>query len=94
MGTRASSRVVDAEGRRRDWIAILAIVVVALAASVAGIANQFANDDVLLIEENARVHGLSRLGEIFVSPYWPPPYAQDLYRPLGKLCAGGDFRAV
>jgi hypothetical protein len=85
MGTRASSRVVDAAERRRDWIASLAIVVVALAASVAGIANQFANDDVLLIEENARVHGLSHLGEIFVSPYWPPPYAQDLYRPFALI---------
>ena len=64
---------------------MVAIVVVALAASVAGIANQFANDDVLLIEENRRVHGLAHVVDLFISPYWPPPYAQDLYRPFASL---------
>jgi len=64
---------------------MVAIIGVALAASVAGIANQFANDDVLLIEENQRVHSLSHFAEFFGSPYWPPPYAQDLYRPLASL---------
>lgn len=57
----------------------------ALAASVAGILNSWAFDDVHLVAENARVHDPARWGELLASPFWPPPFSPDLYRPLTSL---------
>ena len=53
--------------------------------SVAGIGNGFVFDDVPQVVENVRIQGLSRVGEILTSPYWPPPYAPELYRPVASL---------
>lgn len=47
-----------------------------------GIGNAFAYDDVKLIQENVRLHSTATWAEIFRSPFWPPPYQPDLYRPL------------
>ena len=60
----------------------LLVVITAIIASIAGIANEFVQDDLRLIQTNARVHGLGALGEILTSPYWPPPWHQELYRPV------------
>ncbi len=68
-----------------DWRAFLAIVGVALAASVAGLANNYAQDDLHLILGNERVQGLGDWYVLLTSPFWPPPYSQDLYRPLTSL---------
>jgi hypothetical protein len=64
---------------------------VALAASIAGIANGFVFDDVPQIVENARVQDLSRVGEIFSSAYWPPPFAPELFRPVASLSAALQY---
>ena len=90
--------------RPSSLIAALAVVAVAVAASVLCLANQFTLDDAGLILGTERLHGLARWKEILTSPYWPPPYAQDLYRPLTSLSlalqyqlGGGDpvlFRVV
>lgn len=90
--------------RPPPYIAALAVVAVAVAASVLCLANQFTLDDAGLILGTERLHGLARWKEILTSPYWPPPYAQDLYRPLTSLMlalqyqlGGGDpglFRVV
>jgi tetratricopeptide (TPR) repeat protein len=87
-----------------DWTAVLAVAGIALAACLPGVANDFAMDDVHLIAEDPRVHGLGALREIFASPYWPAPFNRDLYRPLSTLSfalewvlGGGSpllFRAV
>jgi tetratricopeptide (TPR) repeat protein len=58
---------------------------VALAASLAGIRNQFVQDDVILIAQNTRIHELANWREILTSPFWPAPYSEDLYRPLTAL---------
>lgn len=86
----------------RKPIAVAAAL--ALLVSLPSVVNSFAHDDVLIIVENARVHSLSRLGDIFAAAYWPQPYPQDLYRPLTSLLLalqwflqGGDptvFRIV
>lgn len=68
-----------------DWTAILAVVGVALAASVAGIANNWAQDDLHLIMGNVRIHDLGNWRALLSSPFWPSPYSQDLYRPLTSL---------
>ena len=90
--------------RPSPLIAALAVATVAVAASVLCLANQFTLDDAGLILGTERLHGLSRWKEILTLPYWPPPYAQDLYRPLTSLLlalqyqlGGGDpvlFRVV
>lgn len=58
------------------------VAAIALLVSLPGFNNSFAHDDVLIIFENARLHGLRHLGDIFGAAYWPQPYPQDLYRPL------------
>ena len=90
--------------RPSPLLAALAVAVVAVAASMLCLANQFTFDDAGLILGSERLHGLARWKEILTSPYWPPPYAQDLYRPLTSLMlalqyqlGGGDpvlFRVV
>jgi hypothetical protein len=64
------------------WPTLLLVAGVALAASVSGIRNHYAQDDVALIQEDSRVHSLDSLGQIFRSSYWPPPSVPDLYRPF------------
>jgi hypothetical protein len=71
--------------RPSPLLAALAVAAVAVAASVLCLANQFTLDDAGLILGSDRFHGLSHWKEILTSPYWPPPYAQDLYRPLTSL---------
>ncbi|HEY2164406.1 MAG TPA: hypothetical protein VGH04_10465, partial [Gemmatimonadaceae bacterium] len=41
-------------------------------------------DDIPIIQDNARVHGfdVARIREIFSHAYWPPPFVEQLYRPL------------
>jgi hypothetical protein len=58
---------------------------VAIVSSIAGIGNGFVFDDVPQVAENVRVQGLTRIGEILTLPYWPPPYAPELFRPVASL---------
>jgi hypothetical protein len=75
---------------KRKWILVVALT--ALAASVAGISNQFVQDDPAIIAENTRIHDLGNWREIVRSPYWPPPWAADLYRPLASLLLAVEYR--
>lgn len=67
----------------RSWLA--AVAGVALLAAAAGVLNQFANDDLHIILSNDRLHTLANWRLILGSPYWPPPFSPDLYRPLTSL---------
>jgi len=67
------------------------IILVALVASVAGIMNDFVYDDIPLIRDNARVHGLAHWWAIVANPYWPPPFVEQLYRPLPMLAAAAEY---
>lgn len=67
------------------WAPAAAVAVVALAASLAGLGNAFAYDDIPMIELNPRLHGLGRWREILASPYWPPPWREEHYRPFTSL---------
>ena len=58
----------------------LAIALLAIGASIAGIRNDFVYDDIPLIRDDARVHDLRHLGSLFTHPYWPPPFIEQLYR--------------
>jgi hypothetical protein len=61
------------------------VAVFAIAASVAGIANQLVYDDVSIIEANERLRSLGNWVEIITTSYWPPPFAPELYRPASSL---------
>ncbi len=82
---------------------LAALVFLAIAASISGIANQFAQDDFAIIWKNKAVHDLGHGLRFFAEPYWPKPFTRDLYRPLALLsyavqwAAGGGaliFRVV
>ncbi len=64
------------------WALIAAVVVIAVAASVMGLGNDFVNDDIALIANDARVHDLAHWRDWFTLPYWPAPFSPDLYRPV------------
>jgi tetratricopeptide (TPR) repeat protein len=74
-----------------DRRASLAIVGVAVAGCLTGIANNYAQDDLHLILTNTRVHGLGDWDALLTSPFWPPPFSQDLYRPLTSLLLAVEY---
>ena len=67
------------------WVPGVVIFALALAASLAGITNQFAQDDFGIILKNAAVHDLGHGLRFFAEPYWPPPLPPELYRPMALL---------
>jgi protein O-mannosyl-transferase len=71
---------------RQTRIALWASVVsLAVAASISGIANGFAFDDVPIIVANPRMHSLAHWWQLFAQGYWPPAIGGDLYRPVTML---------
>lgn len=67
------------------WVPLLLVVVAALAATVTGLGNGFAYDDVHVVLRNPAVHQLSDLPARFLETYWPEValgQAGRLYRPL------------
>lgn len=77
--------------RRSPWVGVALVLGVALAASVAGLRNTFVQDDVVLIAENLRIHQLANWWQMVSSPFWPPPWSQDLYRPLTTLLLAVEY---
>lgn len=63
-------------------LARLVIGCLAVAASISGIGNQFAQDDLPIIWTNVPVHSLRSIGRLFRESYWPPPFIPSLYRPF------------
>ncbi len=62
-----------------------AIVLLAVAASITGIRNRFAYDDVRVIYEDTRFHSLLSLWHVLNHTYWLPKYGGSLFRPLSSL---------
>ena len=77
--------------RRTVWLWIGMVIAVALLASLNGLHNQFAQDDLVLIAQNARVHSLANWRELIGAPFWPPPYSPNLYRPLTSLLLALEY---
>jgi 4-amino-4-deoxy-L-arabinose transferase-like glycosyltransferase len=67
------------------------VALVALASSLPGVRNDFVYDDVSLILSNDRVRNLAQWPEILTSSYWPPPFAQELYRPIATLLLAIEY---
>lgn len=66
------------DGRRHRWL----VVAVALAASITGIGNLFAYDDIPILVENPMVTGLHSPWAYLTDSYWGPSRGNALYRPL------------
>ncbi|HEY0673344.1 MAG TPA: tetratricopeptide repeat protein [Longimicrobiales bacterium] len=63
--------------------AISLVLLAAIAVYVNSLWNGFAYDDVFIIQQNERVHQLSDLSRIWLTPYWPAFGSQlGLYRPF------------
>lgn len=58
------------------------IALIAIVASITGLFNGFAFDDVHVIIKNPRLHTLARPGGLFIEPYWRAEMGSMLYRPL------------
>jgi tetratricopeptide (TPR) repeat protein len=73
------------KGAPRPWILPLVIVLLAVAASLSGIKNQWAQDDIPIIWKNDASHHLSGIGWVFTKSDWPPPFIPALYRPFASV---------
>lgn len=73
------------------WRDHIVVALVALTASLAGVLNDFAYDDILVVLHDDRFQSMSRWGEFLTSPYWAAPHAQDLYRPIASLLLAIEY---
>lgn len=74
----------DRQGRPGAW-AMPAIVVLAIAASITGIVNQFTYDDRYIVELNPLMKSFAGWWRTFGASYWPKDWGGDGYRPLTIL---------
>jgi hypothetical protein len=88
----------NAKGRERAASATIVprggaavVCAVAIVASIAGILNAFTQDDLSILVGSARLHGFGALGDILTLPYWPPPAAPDLYRPVASILLAAQY---
>jgi tetratricopeptide (TPR) repeat protein len=72
-------------GKPKPWVWPVAIALLPTAASVSGILNQYAQDDIAIIWKNPAMHDLRGIGQFFVKSFWPPPFIPALYRPLASI---------
>lgn len=79
--------------RRLVW-AHAGIAALAVFASLTGLRNGFALDDLALVADNARAHSLDAWGRVFALPYWPPQYGPSLYRPVVTLAYAVQWTAA
>jgi len=78
----ATRFVPDAADPRSHQGPLLAIVALALLASVTGLANGFAYDDRWIIADNPNAHDLAHWWNAFSQTYWPAMRNAALYRPF------------
>lgn len=67
---------------RHERLALATVALLALAATVTSLGHDFTFDDVYVIRNNARVHALRGIADLFGQTYWPPQLGGDGYRPL------------
>ncbi len=70
---------------RTGWILTGALILLVLASTWTGWANEWAQDDIPIILLNHTAHSLGAAWHGFLQAYWPEPFAPALYRPLTLL---------
>jgi hypothetical protein len=82
-------RIDAALERPRAGIAIALALAAVVAA--AGFTNDFVYDDVPIIRDNALVHSLTHWPALWTATWWPPPFVQQLYRPLALALLAAQY---
>ncbi len=67
------------------WLAAVTVTLLAIAASLSGLKNGFALDDIQIVAQNEQIHSMAGAWRIFLQTYWPPETGGSLYRPLTSL---------
>lgn len=67
--------------QRADWLALVAVGLVAVLVTLSGLGNGFAYDDVPLLVNDPRLHSFSVLPDRLTEPWWPG----RLFRPVSLL---------
>lgn len=70
---------------RTGWLLAGGLLLLVLASTWTGWGNQWAQDDIPIILFNQASHSIVGAWHGMLEPYWPEPYARDLYRPLTTL---------
>ncbi|HVZ76847.1 MAG TPA: hypothetical protein VG818_02565 [Gemmatimonadaceae bacterium] len=71
--------------RRTWWLLAAGIAALAILASWTGLHNQFAYDDVYVVQRDARIHTLHGAWRLFADSYWGKTAGGDGYRPLTNI---------
>ncbi|HVB30573.1 MAG TPA: hypothetical protein VNE60_03495 [Gemmatimonadaceae bacterium] len=71
--------------RRTWWMLAASIGLLSFLASFTSLANQFAYDDVYVIQRDDRLHSLAHWWHFFADSYWSKAWGGDGYRPLTIL---------
>jgi hypothetical protein len=79
--------------RTRPWLWPVVIGLLAIVASLSGISNEYAQDDLALLFQNPRMQTLRSIPSFLVDPYWPPPFIPALYRPLTSVSLALEWAA-
>ena len=66
----------------RRWIIIWSLVLLCIGSSATNLKNQYAQDDMAVIQKNQVIHSLAQPWRFFTESYWPKPFAPEMYRPL------------
>lgn len=81
------------EAEPPSWLGPWVVAGAGMLIYLSSLGNGFALDDVVILVDNPRVHGLSRAWELLLMPYWPGPDALDrgLYRPLTSVAFAAQW---
>lgn len=94
MSSLPEAPIAESPTRRvRSWHLPLVIGLLAIAASISGLGNEYVQDDIALIQGSPRAHDLKNLPKYFVEPYWPPPFVPALYRPFSSVLVALQWAA-
>lgn len=74
----------------RGWVA--AVAAVAIAVGLASLDNSFVQDDLSIIVRNERMYSLANWRILLSAPYWPPPWIEDLWRPVTSLALAAQYQ--
>lgn len=88
---RATAPAVAAPSRR-DALLLIAVCALAAVVYLNSLGNGFAFDDVQIIQDNPRVHGIENIAAAVTGPYWSGvPSHEGLYRPLALATFAIDW---
>lgn len=66
----------------RRWLLVVSLVLLCLGSSLTNLKNQYAQDDMAVIQKNPVVHTMAEPWKFFTESYWPKPFDPEMYRPL------------